>query len=66
MTLRKLLHWSPAILLAVIASVALLGKLGWFGYNNARLTLINQSATDITEIQVSLYQEPCRIQRLAR
>ena len=63
--MRKLLHWSPAILFAAIVGVVLAGKLGWFGYNTARLKLVNQSATDITEIRVSLYQQPCLIKRLA-
>jgi hypothetical protein len=63
--MRKILLWSPAILFFGIIATTLMAKLGWLGPNSAHLKMTNRSATEISNISVSLYTTACRIEHLA-
>jgi hypothetical protein len=64
MSIKNLFLWSPVIIFLGISGVALFGPYGLFGYNEARLKMINLAAADLTEIKVVLYKEPCEVKRL--
>lgn len=64
MSMRKLLLWSPPILVLGIVAGVLLVNLGGFGSSSASLKLTNRSATEISDISVSLYTRACTIERL--
>jgi hypothetical protein len=62
--MRKFLTWAPAILFLGIIGVVLLSEYGLLGNNTASLKITNRTATDITDIRISIYDQPCEFKRL--
>jgi len=61
---NKIVRWGPAILFFGILLAVFLDQFGLFGKNTVSLTVTNHTPTDISEIVVVLYKDPCVIQRL--
>ncbi len=61
---RKVILWAPAIIFLGIVLVAYLSQYNFFGGNTATLSIKNLMPSDVLEIRVILYEEPCVIKNL--
>ena len=61
---KKIFLWVPAVIFLGIVLVAYLGQYNFFGKNTATLSIKNLTPSDVLEIRVILYEDPCIIRNL--